>query len=495
MDLPLLDAKNLSVTYVNGEIALKEVDLRIDSGESVLVVGATGSGKSTLAQRLLNVIPHQVKAKATGEVLLRGESTEGVTPHRIAKEIQLVLQNPEAMLFALNVEQNVYFGLENLCLSKEEIFEKTDQALTLMRISSLRKRSPLELSGGEMQAAALASVMATDPSLFILDEPLTYLDKKGKQNLIEHLDQLKKMGRALLILEHRIDLAREIVDRVVVLRQGKKILDEPIDSVSDADLKNSMGLRTDSVFSFSSFEFPNKMIESEETLLKCSNVTFTYNEEENKLTPPTLNNVSMQIESGEFVALIGDNGCGKSTLATCLVGLDRLQDGVIKLFGKSIYDLSPSERASQIGLMFQRPETQLFCRTVKEELYFGGRNIHIPKEELEVRVYEEADALGLTPLLKRHPATLSRGEMRRLALACHLIMRPSLLILDEPTIGQDYAHLELIGRRLKVFNSLGCSLILITHDHGFAKSLATRVIEMEKGEITNDARIEHFSHL
>lgn len=492
MNFPLLEARNLSVTYANGKTALKEAGLSVREGESVLVAGATGSGKSTLAQRLLNVIPHQIKADISGEVLLKGDSTEGITPHRLAKEIQLVLQNPEAMLFALNVEQNVYFGLENLRLTKEKIFEKTDQALSLMRMQALRKRSPLELSGGEMQAAALASVMATDPSLFILDEPLTYLDRKGKERLIEHLDRLKNTGRAILILEHRLDLAREIADRIVVLKEGKIFLDEPSGSVSETELKETMGLRTGSLFSFSSHEFHHNLTAPKEKLLECRDVTFSYSAED---YTPVLNNVSLTIEPGELVALTGDNGCGKSTLATCLVGLDKPQKGTIRISGKTIFDLTLSERARRVGLMFQRPESQLFCRTVKEELFFGGRNIQIPQKELEERVFEEAEALGLTGLLDRHPATLSRGEMRRLALACHLVMRPALLILDEPTVGQDYGHLELIGRRLKLFNSMEKSLILITHDHAFAGSLAPRVIEMKKGEITSDAGLKHFSHL
>jgi len=504
MDSPILELKQVSVTYSNGEIGLKLIDLQMKSGEAVLVAGATGSGKSTMAQRILNVIPHQINAQCQGDVLLEGISTVGLPPHRLAKHLQLILQNPQDMLFALNVEGNIHFGLENLCLKRDEILSKTESVLDLLRLAELRKRSPLDLSGGEQQAAAIASVLATEPSLFILDEPLTYLDIEGKERLLKHLQTLKKQGRALLLLEHRIDLARLIADRVVVLREGEKVLDEPAGSVSDEQLKKEMGLRTDSIFDFTRPLLNPKGEGSnsqEDTWLEpkaipaiqFQKVSFSYNEENS--SKPVLKEIDLQIEPGECVAMLGPNGSGKSTLANCAIGLDIPQEGTILINGRELKKMDPKERATQMGLMFQRPETQLFCRSVREELYFGGKNIGLPKEILKERVDQEATELGLFPLMDRHPATLSRGEMRRLALASLLIMNPALLILDEPTVGQDYHHLNLIGKRLLRLNNEGQTLIVITHDRDFALALAHRVIEMDKGEVIQDAALKPLSRL
>lgn len=479
----LLKAKNLSVTYPNGEKALDQFDLTIDHGEAVLVAGGTGSGKSTLAQRLLNVIPNQVKATCEGDILFSNEPIKDIPTHHLAKQIQLILQNPEAMLFALNVEGNIHFGLENHCLEKNEILKKTEEILTLMRLNSFRKRSPMELSGGEQQAAAIASVLALEPTLYILDEPLTYLDQSGKKRLLEHLQQLKKLGKSILILEHRLDLAQEIADRIVVLKEGKKVLDVEPSAVSSNELQENLGLRTGTTFSFNASTDEQKEIAS---VLEFKDISFSY-PSDNKVTTPILKNISLQINTQERIALLGANGSGKSTLATCAIGLDKPQKGSILLKNRPLSKYSTVERAKEIGLMFQKPESQLFCRSVWEELFFGGKNLNIAEEELCERVNLEAKGLGLSHLMKKHPATLSRGEMRRLALASLLIMQPSILILDEPTIGQDYFNLNKIGNRLLEANHSGTTLILITHDQEFAQQLATRTILIEKGEIKDHA--------
>ncbi len=485
IDLALLKTKQLSVTYPNGKRALRSFDFQINSGEIVLLAGQTGSGKSTLAQRLLNVIPNQIQAACEGEISLFGERCDDMPTHELARQVQLILQNPEAMLFALTVEGNIHFGLENHCVPPREIEEKTDHVLGLMQIASLRKRSPLELSGGEQQAAAIASVLVLNPSLFILDEPLTYLDAAGKKRLLRHLEALKKERKSILILEHRLDLAKSIADRIVVLKEGEKVLDQPAPLVSEKELIQSLGLRGTSFFNFSRCE-KNKT--EAKPALEFKQVTFSYALEK-KALPPALKKVSFQIEQQDCVALLGPNGSGKSTVATCAIGLDKPQSGSIYLNGVDLKTLSPIARAQQIGLMFQKPEVQLFCRSVREELLFGGKNLHIPTQELEQRVEKEAAGLGLTHLMARHPATLSRGEMRRVALASLLIMRPSILILDEPTIGQDYANLEKIGERLKEQNECGTTLIVITHDTDFAQQLAQKTIYLDQGEVKEDVAL------
>ncbi len=481
----LLEAKNLSVTYPNGEKALDQFDLTVDHGEVVLVAGGTGSGKSTLAQRLLNVIPNQVKAICEGEILFSDESIENIPTHHLSKQIQLILQNPEAMLFALNVEGNIHFGLENHCLDKATIKNKTQEVLSLMRLDSLRKRSPMELSGGEQQAAAIASVLALAPSLYILDEPLTYLDLSGKKRLLEHLKQLKAMGKSILILEHRLDLAQEIADRIVVLKDGKKVLDTKPNEISSKELQENLGLRTSASFSFGTTE---KEIKETKSVLKFKDLSFSY-PSDHKIETPILKNISLDIFEQERIALLGNNGSGKSTLATCAIGLDKPQKGSIILKEKQLEKYTTVERTKEIGLMFQKPESQLFCQSVWKELFFGGKNLNIAEEELHERVDTEAKELGLSHLMEKHPATLSRGEMRRLALASLLIMQSSILILDEPTIGQDYFNLDKIGNRLLEANRSGTTLILITHDQDFAKQLATRTILIEKGEIKENAHL------
>lgn len=472
---PLLELKKVSVTYGNGAVGLKEIDLRLNRGEIVVLAGATGSGKSTLALRLLNVIPHQVKASTSGEFFLDGISTKDLPPHRLAAHVQLVLQNPEAMLFSLTVEDNIQFGLENLAWPRAEILSRTDEMLRFFEIEKLRRRSPLEISGGEQQAASLAGVLSADPSYFILDEPLTYLDLAAKKRLLAHVQKLKKAGKGILILEHRLDLLAGIADRIVILKEGKKALEAPSGEVSPARFKEELGLRADSVFSFP----PSPAAGQKKEALRFENINFR-----------VLKDATLRIFQGEWVSLAGPNGSGKSSLAACAAGLEDPDSGEIWINGARGAKMPAAERARQLGLMFQRPEVQLFCSSVAEELEFGAKNIRLPAAEREARVREEAASLELTDLLGRHPATLSRGEMRRLALACLTIMRPPILILDEPSVGQDYAHLEKIGRRLRRLQQDGHTLLTITHDHDFARQLAGRVVEIENGKI-KERRARH----
>jgi len=447
----VLQAKDLSIRYPDGREGLRSVSCEIREGECVLLAGPTGSGKSTLAHALLNIIPHRVRARRTGEVSFKGDPIDLLEVNEVSSRIQLALQNPDATLFGVTLRENICFGPENLKLPKEEILRRLDTLADSFGLRSLLDRSPFEFSSGEKQRACLASLLAMESGVLILDEPFTYLDEAGRRELAEYLGRLKAAGKTVLLIEHSFQEVRELIDRIFVMDAGtlREEADRKIFFDTDNLLRQTADLRAE-----------REEGSTVEPFVRISNVSFEYEKGKPVFT-------DLSFETGglpDVLPLMGPNGSGKTTLGLILAGLLKPQRGTFDLGRVSV------------GFVFQSPEMQLFCRSVRDELAFGLRNKGVKNEEADRRVDEMLLRLDLTEKKDSHPQNLSRGEKRRLALGAALILRPGLLVLDEPTVGQDAASLCFLQALIEGEAADGIRFLILTQDKDFAARLSSRYL-------------------
>jgi len=529
--LGTIELRDLTYTYPGAERPiLREVNLSIDGGEFILLTGPSGCGKTTLCRCLNGLIPHFYKGKLEGEVTIAGLSVHDTPTSKLAQHVGMIFQNPDNQIFALTVEKDIAFGMENLDFSREEMLKRIDWALGAAGIENLRQRAPHELSGGQRQRLAIASVLAMRPEIIILDEPTSFLDPVGAESIIRILDRLnKELNMTILIIEHRLDLLVSHLDRVVILDEGKIIHDAPPREVFASEEKRLLGIGVPVVAKLG-YKLKRDGIDFGETVLNASelasvlrrrlvtnseyplrstgfycetlregieeapdrrvtiearNVYFSYPN-----GVEALNGVSLKIMPGEFLAIMGENGAGKTTFVKHFNGLLRPSKGDIFLEGKNIAGASVASLARKVGLVFQYPDDQLFSESVEEEIAFALRNFGFDKTTIEKRTVWVLDFLGLTRYREASPFTLSGGERKRVALASVLAWDPEVLVLDEPTIGQDYAQKERLRNLLLELRARGKTLVIVTHDVEFVAECKPRVVLMARGQITADGPAE-----
>jgi energy-coupling factor transport system ATP-binding protein len=521
--LGIIEIKDLYYKYQNANIpALEGVDLSIKKGEFTLLTGPSGCGKTTLCRCLNGLIPHFYSGILKGEVIVNCESVLDSSVIKLATNVGLIFQNPDNQIFALTVEKDVAFGLENLGIPKIKMLEQIEWALQATEINHLRKRGTHELSGGQKQRLAIASILAMKPMILVLDEPTSFLDPVGAKRIFEVLDELNKEHKITIIIsEHRVDIAAQYIDKVILLRNGKIINHGTPEGVFSKEETRLTGVGIPRLIELkkrlennnfifdklplspeefaqqlknnispqSSLHLKNKLSDMLELTKTNFNIPIIQAKDVSYFYPSkvkALENVSLTIHKGEFVAIMGENGAGKTTLVKHFNGLLRPQSGQIHLYGKNISNMSVASLAKKVGLVFQNPDDQLFSENVEAEIGFALNNFGFKKEIINNRVEWALNLLNIERYRKSSPFILSGGERKRVALASVLAWDPDVVVLDEPTIGQDYAQKERLRHFLLQLRTQGKTTIIVTHDVEFVAECDPRVILMAEGKIIAD---------
>jgi energy-coupling factor transport system ATP-binding protein len=476
----MIRVRNLSVRYGSVE-ALRGVNLDVERGECVLITGPSGCGKSTLVRALTGLIPHAIPVSWEGEVEVANFNVRDHSIPETAQRIGVVFQNPSSQLFHLRVEDEIAFGPRNLGLSADEVESRLDWALASVGISDLRERRPTDLSGGQKQRVAIAAALAMRPQVLVLDEPTASLDVPGTKQVIATLHELRQqLGLTIVLIEHRLAAAAHLADRVVVMEAGRIVAEGCMESVfQDWQALKALGLRRlldEPQAPWRELLAPDgHSTPGLEPLLEMQGVSAGYNRR------AVVEGINLTLYPGEFVALVGENGAGKSTLALVAAGLLKPKRGRVR------YDGGRRPRPGlDISVLFQDPSEQLFTDSVDEEIAFGPRNYRCFDTRIHNSTLVETDMLDLR---SRPPTALSVGQQQRTALGACLSLRPKLLILDEPTLGQDWGHLERLMDHLANLNRQGTTILLITHDYKLVYRYARRVILMKDGQIALDGRL------
>jgi energy-coupling factor transport system ATP-binding protein len=491
---------------------LVDIDLSIQRGSFTLLVGPSGSGKSTLCMLLNGIIPHLLGGELTGKVLVDGQDVAGTQVKDLARSVGLLFQDPEWMFATLQVEDEVAFGPENLRQPPLEIASQVTAALDYVGMAPLRKNLVWALSGGQIQKLGLASVLAMQPPLIVLDEPTANLDPATTHAVHELILRLRSEGKTVLLVTKDLDEFMAEADHLILLNEGRVLAQgSPRQVIEQHGLKmielgvwlpepTEIGLLLESqgklpassvpltvleaVEAFSQFRFKEGAAYSApatggELLVKAEGLEYSYGSR-----VKALRGVSFEIHQGEIVAIVGQNGAGKSTLSKLLVGLLKPGGGKLTLFGKNARAWKVQDLANEVALVFQNPEHQFLCDTVAEELAYSllAQGIDDP-EEVKRRVDEMLARLDIADTSASHPFALSAGAKRRLGVATMLVGgRARLLIVDEPTYGQDR---RLTKRLMTLINNLcseGITVLMITHDMRLVDAHVERAIVMADGE-------------
>jgi len=455
---------------------LEGIDLTIKDGEYLLVCGGSGSGKSTFGYLFNGLIPHFFGGVLEGCVLVDGLDTARKRVCDFLSKVGLVFQNADAQLFNSTVEDEIAFGLESLGGSAKQIDRQIRWVTELLHIEDLLRRSPTALSGGEKRLVALASVLCMDPATLLLDEPFAHLDWVSSKRVREALREIHRDGKTIVVIEQRLEGLLQDTDRCIVLECGKLLFDGHPGDAHSILLEQHLLPR-----------YPRK----EKVHLQgkpCALVAedLSYGTENRQI----LKQVSLKIREGERLAIVGRNGSGKTTLIKHFNGLLRPAAGKLTIMGEEIRRKTPLQRASLVGISFQNPNDQFFKNLVRDELLVG---VKVLGKNSGKWFQEICRLFGLHEMLDRSLYRLSEGQKKRVALASIVLMHPKILVLDEPTVGQDGRFLEAIAGLLLSLEERGFTIVIITHDLAFASATANRWIVLHQGQVVGDGSPEKIS--
>jgi energy-coupling factor transport system ATP-binding protein len=493
--LPLV-VENLTCQYATREEpALIDVSFSAQAGQIILVAGTSGSGKTTLLRCINGLIPRSYKADLSGRVLLNGQDFSDKPLTQVSQIVGTVLQDPERQILGAYVRNEVAFGLENLGIPRAEIITRIQDTLGHLGIAHLQDKQTFNLSGGEKQKVALAGVMVMQPSILALDEPLANLDPASAQEALAMIRDLADEGKTILIIEHRVEDVLSLNPDLVMLMEGGRVTYQGSAEgvLQTADFR-AVKLPAPVVISRAAkISRPQTQMQpapadfKANALVEFEGVSFHY-----PGGPQVIKDVSLTIRQGDIIALLGPNGAGKTTLVKHAIGLLKPTSGRVLLSGKDSTEMTIAEMAHTVGYVFQSPRHMLFAPSVRDELAFGPRNLQFSEEDIETNTKQALNVVGLLEEIDRAPLALSFGQQKRVTIASVLAMRSQILVMDEPTAGQDYANYmnfmdSVLG--LSVDNGKAyrfSAIIFITHDLDLAVTHANRVLLMSEGRIVND---------
>lgn len=460
----MVKISNVSFSYGNEkEQSLKDISLHIKKGECVLLCGGSGCGKTTVTRLINGLIPHFYKGNLQGGSHIHDFDTQKTEMAKLFDHVGSVFQNPRTQFFNTDTDSEIVFGLENRGVPQGDLRRKLVEIIQELELQPLKNRSIFELSGGEKQKIAFASVYATNPDIFVLDEPSSNLDKKSISELGVLLKKVKSLGKTIVVAEHRLWYLLDIADRVVFLEGGEIVSNLCIDEFSSLSREevSNMGLRCRYLT-----DIPQKLVKmtTNHSQLTIENLSVNF---EQKII---LSDVNFSVNGGEILGIVGENGAGKTTLVRTICGLQKLEKGKISLDGKV---LSEKERKSKSYMVMQDVNHQLFTESVEAECTLGLHKI--TQEEVD----KALELLALSPFKDRHPISLSGGQKQRLAVAVSLLCDKEILIFDEPTSGLDLRSMREVGVLIKMLSQRGKIVLVITHDEEFISSVCTRVLKIE----------------
>ena len=513
----VIEFKDFSFQYTaQKNPTLKNINLSVYEGEKILICGPSGSGKSTLGNCLNGLIPFSYDGKIEGSLIVDGIETKNSSISELSKHIGTVLQDLDGQFVGLTVAEDIAFSLENDCIEQSTMKQKVLDVSKLVNIDNYLHHSPQELSGGQKQRVSLAGTIVNDVKILLFDEPLANLDPKTGKSAIELIDQITTNQQATtIIIEHRLeDVLWRKVDRIILVDEGTILADlTPNELLSSNLLKehgireplyitalkyagveikeelkpehiNSLSLNNDSISKVSSW-YKNteikKPINNNQNILEIKDLQFSYlaNEE-------VLHGINLTIKQGEMLSIVGQNGAGKSTLAKLICGFEKTKTGKIIYEGKDITDEPIRERAKHIGYVMQNPNQMISQNMIFDEVALGIKNSGLSEEEIKDRVYKVLKVCGLYEFRNWPINALSFGQKKRMTIATVLVMGPKIIILDEPTAGQDYKHYTEIMEFLKELNEQGITIIMITHDMHLMLEYTPRAVVVVDGKIIKD---------
>lgn len=514
---PIIQFNSFQFHYFSqAEPTLHDINLTIYEGEKVLIVGPSGSGKSTLGNCLNGLIPFAYKGEIEGSLKINGRETREMNIFELSKMVGTVLQDADGQFIGLTVGEDIAFALENDCVDQGKMKEVVQKVADMVDMGKLLKSSPFELSGGQKQRVSFAGVMVDDVDILLFDEPLANLDPATGKTAIDLIDHVwKELGKTVVIIEHRLeDVLYRDVDRIVVVNDGRIAADMSPDDLIAADILPKMGIREplyatalkyagvrvtpdmrpgrmetlridmvkDAVQKWALSRVPDREVNNRPDILAAEHLSFQYTKKRR-----ILKDINFHIREGEMVSIVGTNGAGKSTLAKVICGFVTEDEGRLLYEGEDLKGNTIKERSQMIGFVMQNPN-QMICKPmIYDEVALGLRIRGVDEAETEKRVEKALKICGLAPFKKWPISALSFGQKKRVTIASALVLDPKILILDEPTAGQDFHHYTEIMEFLKSLNSEGVTIIMITHDMHLMLEYTPHAIVISDGQKIGDA--------
>ena len=511
MRKPVIEFVDFSFKYrAQAKPTLNNINLTIYEGEKVLIVGPSGCGKSTISNCINGLVPFKYEGDISGSLKINGKETRDLSIFDLSNMVGTVLQDPDGQFIGLTVGEDIAFKLENDCVEQEEMKKIVKEAANLVGIDTRLDSSPHRLSGGQKQRVSLAGVMVGDANILLFDEPLANLDPATGKSAIELIDNIhKNTNKTVVIIEHRLeDVLHADVDRIIVIEDGKIIADASADKILSSNILKESGIREPlyiTALKYSGCKIESKLrpehIETldmnkckdklnawfestkeevinkeKEVVLELDNISFKYNNNKE-----TLKNVSFKVYKGEMVSIVGRNGAGKSTISKLICGFYSPESGRILFKGRDIAKDTIKERAEKIGMVMQNPNQMISKTMIFDEVALGLRVRGVPEEKIKEKVYETLKICGIYEFRNWPISALSFGQKKRVTIAAILAISPEVIILDEPTAGQDFKHYTEIMEFLCELNKQGITIIMITHDMHLMLEYTNRGIVLSEG--------------